>query len=170
MLIPLWHGALGPLQRPQGEPGLPGNPELPIYTARNTALGACQGRLFFCELAGHRLHSAAQGSLGVPVSGAVLSPKALVVPLRKTTHSEVGRLMRTPGLLETPAALWPCAGFLEPWAPVGVPWELRLGPGTPESRDPPPALLLSCWVISGKLPSLSEPLSMCMKWRSWLGS
>lgn len=69
-----------------------------------------------------------------------------------------------PGLLENPTQRWPRLGFLEPCVSLGVPREFRLEPGTPETQDPGPALLLSCWVTSGKLPSLSEPLSMYMKW------
>ena len=41
--------------------------------------------------------------------------------------------MRTPGLLETLTQLWPSLGFLEPRVLLGVPWELRQGPGTPKT-------------------------------------
>lgn len=117
VLISPWHSALGPLQHPQGEPRLPGNLALPSHTARNASSWACQERLFFCELAGHSLHSAAQGPLRVPIPGTLLSPKALIVPLRETTCSEVGRLMGLLGLLGTPVWLW----FLEPCIRLGVP-------------------------------------------------
>lgn len=144
---------LGCPPTPQGEPGslvtllslaaLPGT--RPRGLARKTVLFRA-GRTVYIL----------QGPLRVPMSGALLSPKARVVPLGKTVHSEARRVIGPLGLQDTGilGRLWPSLEFLEPCVLLGA---LGMQVGAWDTKSPR-SETNSATVLLGDIRKVTFPL------------